>query len=70
MAKGKSQKTKAPMGVKNGLLLALSIVLIVSSVLLAGYTSVMNWTPLAEVEAAMDVVGLCALLAACRAARR
>src|SRR5699024_7193454 len=26
--------------------------------------------PLAEVEAAMDVVGLCALLAACRAARR
>ena len=38
MAKGKSQKPKAPMGVKNGLLLALSIVLIVSSVLLAGYT--------------------------------
>ena len=26
--------------------------------------------PLAEIEAAMDVVGLCALLAACRAARR
>ena len=49
MAKGKSQKTKTPMGVKNGLLLALSIVMIVSSVLLAGYTSVMNWTPLAEV---------------------
>ena len=49
MAKGKSQKTKTPMGVKNGLLLALSIMMIVSSVLLAGYTSVMNWTPLAEV---------------------
>jgi len=38
------------MGVKNGLLLALSVVMIVSSVLLAGYTSLMNWSPLAEPE--------------------
>ena len=47
MAKGNNQKN--PMGVKNGLLLTLSIILIVCSVLLAGYTSLMNWTPLAEV---------------------
>jgi LCP family protein required for cell wall assembly len=47
MAKGKKQKN--PMGVKNGLLLTLSILLIVCSVLLAGYTSLMSWTPLPDV---------------------
>ena len=54
MAKGKK---KPPMGVKNGLLLALSIFMIVSSVLLAGYTSLMNWTPLADVVERTDQQG-------------
>lgn len=55
MAKGNKQKN--PMGVKNGLLLTLSILLIVGGVLLAGYTSLMNWTPLAEVVETTDENG-------------
>ncbi len=54
MAKGKK---KPPIGVKNGLLLVMSIMLIVSSVLLAGYTSLMNWTPLTDVVETTDEEG-------------
>lgn len=42
---------------KNSILLVISILLIVGSVLLAGYTSVMNWTPLAEVEESVNSAG-------------
>ncbi len=55
MAKGNNQKN--PMGVKNGLLLTLSIILIVCSVLLAGYTSLMNWTPLTETSETLNEQG-------------
>lgn len=56
MAKDR-HKAKQPLERKNGILLVVSILLIVGAVLLAGYTSVMNWTPLAEVEETVNSEG-------------
>ena len=56
MAKDK-HKVKPPIGRANGILLVVSILLIVGAVLMAGYTSIMNWTPLAEVEETVNSDG-------------
>ena len=56
MAKDK-HKVKPPIGRANGILLVVSILLIVGAVLVAGYTSIMNWTPLAEVEETVNSDG-------------